>query len=85
MNVSPEFLADLKYLAWYYEWSENMKAHVKVAIKESPTEFTHFLSSLAEAHRLGYSESHGRGLAVWCAEHGVPHPYVGELEETEDV
>lgn len=84
MKVSPEFLADLKYLAWYYEWSENMKAHVKAAINEWPSEFMHYLSSLAAAHRAGYLESNGRGLAVWCAVHGIAHPYVGELEETED-
>jgi hypothetical protein len=84
MKVSPEFLADLKFLAWYYEWKEDMKVHVKRALAESPVEFTHFLASLAEAHRRGYAENHGRGLAVWCAEHGVAHPYVGELAETED-
>lgn len=84
MKVSPEFLADLKFLAWYYEWKESIKTQVKRAISESPTEFTHYLSSLAEAHRRGYAQSNGRGLAVWCAEHGVPHPYVGELAETED-
>lgn len=84
MKVSPEFLSDLKFLAWYYEWKESMKDYVKKAIGESPTEFTHYLSSLAEAHRRGYAQSNGHGLAVWCAEHGVPHPYVGELAETED-
>jgi predicted metal-binding transcription factor (methanogenesis marker protein 9) len=84
MKISPELLADLKYLAWYYEWSQNVKDHVKKAIQESPREFMHYLSSLAQAHRVGYAESCGRGLAVWCAEHGVPHPYVGELEEITD-
>jgi hypothetical protein len=84
MKVSPEFIADLKYLAWYYEWTQNVKDHVKRAVAESPREFIHFLASLAEAHRRGYNESNGRGLAVWCAQNGVAHPYVGELEETED-
>jgi hypothetical protein len=84
MKVSPEFLADLKYLAWFYQWTEPMKTHVKKAVSESPTEFTHYLSSLAAAHRAGYLESEGRGLAVWCAVHGIAHPYVGELAETED-
>lgn len=84
MKVSPEFLADLKYLAAFYLWTDEMKIHVKKAISESPTEFTHYLSSLAAAHRAGYLESKGRGLAVWCAVHNIAHPYVGELAETED-
>lgn len=84
MRISPQMLQDLKYLAWYYEWSEAIKDHVKAALRESPTEFTHYLTSLAQAHRAGYAESNGRGLAVYCAEHGIPHPYVGELVETVD-
>lgn len=84
MKISPELLSDLKYLAWYYEWKDGMKDHVKTALRESPTEFSHYLASLAAAHRAGYVESHGHGLAVFCASHGIPHPYVGELAETED-
>lgn len=84
MRISPELLHDLKYLAWYYEWSQSMKDHVKAAIRESPTEFSHYLSSLAQAHRTGYAESGGKGLAVYCATHGIPHPYVGQLEDTVD-
>jgi hypothetical protein len=84
MRISPKMLEDLKYLAWYYTWSERIKDHVKAALRESPTEFTHYLSSLAEAHREGYEQDHGLGLAVFCAEHGIPHPYVGELAETVD-
>jgi len=84
MRISPELLQDLKYLAWYYKWSEVIKDHVKAAIRDSPTEFSHYLSSLAQAHRTGYAESCGRGLAVYCATHGIPHPYVGELAETAD-
>ena len=84
MRISPQMLQDLKYLAWYYEWSEGIKAHVKAALRESPNEFSHYLTSLAQAHRAGYAESHGSGLAVFCATHGIPHPYVGELEETID-
>lgn len=85
MRITPSLLQDLKYLAWYYEWSENMKDHVKTAIRESPTEFSHYLASLAQAHRTGYEESHGKGLAVYCATHGIAHPYVGELADTVDV
>jgi hypothetical protein len=84
MRISPELLSDLKYLAWYYEWSEGIKDHVKAAIRESPIEFSHYLSSLAQAHRTGYAENHGKGLAVYCASHGIAHPYVGELAETVD-
>lgn len=84
MKVSPEFLADLKYLAGFYQWTDEMKAHVKKAITETPTEFTTYLTSLAAAHRAGYAENNGRGLAVWCAMNGIAHPYVGELAETED-
>jgi hypothetical protein len=84
MRISPELLSDLKYLAWYYEWSQGIKDHVKNAIRESPTEFSHYLSSLAQAHRTGYSEECGKGLAVYCATHSIPHPYVGELADTVD-
>jgi len=84
MRISPQMLQDLKYLAWYYEWAQSMKDHVKAALRESPNEFTHYLTSLAEAHRKGYSESNGKGLAVFCASHGIPHPYVGALTETVD-
>ena len=84
MRISPELLQDLKYLAWYYGWHESMKDHVKAALRESPSEFTHYLSSLAKAHRAGYAENQGKGLAVFCATHGIPHPYVGELEDTVD-
>lgn len=84
MLISPQMLQDLKYLAWYYEWSEGIKTHVKAALRESPTEFTHYLTSLAQAHRSGYDESNGRGLAVFCASNGIAHPYVGELAETVD-
>lgn len=84
MKVSPEFLADLKLLAIDYKWTDEMKAHVKDSVKAYPTEFIQYLSSLASAHRHGYSDVGGRGLAVFCAEHGIAHPYVGELEETVD-
>lgn len=84
MRITPKMLDDLKYLAWFYMWNERIKDHVKAALRESPTEFTHYLSSLAAAHRAGYDESNGRGLAVFCATHGIAHPYVGELEDTVD-
>lgn len=84
MRISPQLLQDLKYLAWYYDWKEAMKDHVKIALRESPTEFSHYLSSLAQAHRAGYAESNGKGLAVFCASHSIPHPYVGQLAETVD-
>lgn len=84
MKVSPEFLTDLRYLSAIYTWTEAMKKHVRESVRAYPTEFIQFLSSLATAHRKGYEESEGRGLAVWCAQHGVAHPYVGELAETED-
>jgi hypothetical protein len=84
MKVSPEFLTDLRYLSAIYAWTEAMKKHVRESVKAHPNEFIQFLSSLAAAHRKGYEESEGRGLAVWCATNGVAHPYVGELEETED-
>jgi hypothetical protein len=84
MKITPRMLEDLKYLAWYYTWGQRMKDYVKTALRESPAEFTHYLSSLAAAHRAGYEEDNGRGLAVFCATHGIAHPYVGELEETVD-
>lgn len=84
MKVSQAFLTDLRYLSALYKWTEAMKTHVRESVRAYPNEFMTFLSSLAEAHRKGYDESEGRGLAHWCMTNGVPYPYVGELEETVD-
>jgi hypothetical protein len=84
MRVSPELMTDLKYLAWWYDWPQSVKDHVKAALREWPQEFSHYLSSLAAAHRAGYAETNGRGLTHFCATHKIPHPYVGELEDEID-
>lgn len=84
MNVSPSFLADLKYLAWFYKWTDDMKQRIKFAINESPAEFTHLFGVLATAHRNGYEGSGCAGLSVYCVENGLPYPYIGGLDGVSD-
>lgn len=77
-------MQDLRYLAGICQWTEWSKDRIKASIKESPEEFSHLLSSLASAYRVGYPGPNHEGLAMFCVEHGIKHPYVGGLSDVMD-
>jgi hypothetical protein len=84
MQVADSFMDDLRYLAKTCEWTEGDKEKIKKSVKASPVEFTQLLTSLAAAYRKGYPGPKNFGLAVFCAENGIEHPYVGALAESMD-
>lgn len=84
MKISASLMQDLRYLAGVCQWTEWNKDAIKASLKESPEEFSRLLTSLAAAYRVGYEGPNHEGLAVFCATHGIEHPYVDGLAETMD-
>lgn len=82
MNVSQEFIEDLRYLRRRYEWTDADVAEFKQVLiaeaKENKCEMQHFLTVLAKAHRAGYEQDAANGflrLQTWCAMNGLPDPF----------
>lgn len=77
MNYPASLSDDLKYLAAYYEWSDEDKKEVRAAFTDCMPMVRYF-TVLAAAHRAGYTQDAGNGfvrLRDWCLARGLDDPY----------
>lgn len=82
MKYPATFSADMKYLAAFYQWSEEDKQEVRAAFTDCP-EMVRYFTVLAAAHRAGYSQHAGNGfqrLQAWCIERDLPDPFGPEFD-----
>jgi hypothetical protein len=76
--------ADLRYLRGYYRWSDDDAREIKLSLDERGEEAMGYYTALANAHREGYVQNEQNGfmrLDVWCAENGMPSPYLSTVRE----
>lgn len=82
MKYPATFSDDMKYLAAFYQWSDEDKKEVRAAFTDCEPMVRYF-TILAAAHRAGYSQHAGNGfqrLQGWCIEKGLPDPFGPEFD-----
>jgi hypothetical protein len=77
LKYPANFSQDLKELSVFYGWNDGDKKDVKKSF-EGSEEMVKFFTTLAAAHRAGYTQHAGNGfirLQLWCIGHGVGDPF----------
>lgn len=85
-KITKELAEGLRWLAETDEWDADDKAEAKRALENDPAFFSHFFMTWIQAKRMGYKfRRNGRyvKLAQFCAENGLPNPYLGQHTDKE--
>jgi hypothetical protein len=83
VNVTTQFIEDMRYLRGCYAWSDEDAVEIKAALQEGGEPLIRYFTVLASAHRAGYRQDAGNGfirLQAWCAEQGLPDPFTKEFD-----
>jgi hypothetical protein len=79
-KISKQLADDLRWLVQNDKWDEEDKAEAKRCLEADPIFFSHFFTALTAARRKGYDFVQNGSyvkLAQFCAENGLPDPYMG--------
>lgn len=85
-KITKQLADDLRWLSEKEKWGAEEKADAKRALEGDPEFFSHFFTVWVKALRAGYEFKHkGRyvKLAQFCAENGLPNPYLGQHTDKE--